>query len=224
MRRARPPYPDIDTAQTLAGGTLFRLRQPQLPALPDFGVSDTESGSRQRAFQDAPIGEPGIDVDVRSVYDVRPVNAFDVNLQQVSPNQFTYGGTATPQVGEILAPVPLGYVFVCRQLDHYLFPEPGVTSRGQVLMSLTKNGAEVPYNVNVAVGTASQGLFRTFTIYDEGEVFGARVVVNLPGGSPSGSSFLGVNFYGNFLRKSGRSANQTIGNPVGSSRYRQDRG
>jgi hypothetical protein len=212
-RRARPPYPDIPTAQTLAGGTLFRERQPQLPATPDVGVTDRQLGARQTAFQSAPLGDVPVDVDVRSVYDVRPINAYDVNLPLESQD-FTYGGTATPQVGVVTAGVPLGYVFVLRQLDHYVTPQPGTTSRGEVLLTLTKNGAGVPQNVNVPVGNESQGLFRTFVIYDEGEIYGARVLVTLPFGSPPAIAKLGVNFHGNFIRKTGRSAPLEIGNPV----------
>jgi hypothetical protein len=223
-RRSPPPYPDIETAQGFMSATLFRSRYPQLPATPDVGIADSQGGARQRQFlQDTPLGEPGIDVDVRSVYDVRPINAFDVHLSAES-DEFSWGGTATPTVGEITMPVPLGYVFVCRLLNHYLFPEPPATSRGQCLLTLTKQGAAVPFNVNVPVGVESQDLFRAFVIYDEGETFGARMLVTLPSGSAAGTSVLGVDFYGNFLRKTGRSANQMIGNPVPGSRYRTDRG
>jgi hypothetical protein len=212
-RRSRPPYPDIDTPQTFAASTLFRSRWPQLPATPEAGIAERQIGERQQALARAPSGEPPIDVDVRSVYDVRPINAYDANIPLES-DSFTYGGTTTPQVGEVITSVPLGYVFVLRQLDHYLRPEPGVTSRGEVLLTLTKNSAAVPQNVDVPVGADSQGLFRTFVVYDEGEQFGARVTVTLPSGSAAGSSVLGVNFYGNFVRKTGRPAPLEIGNPM----------
>lgn len=212
-RRSHPPYPDIETPQTLAPAAFFRSRWPQLPATPDAGIAERQMGTRQQAFEGAPIGEPPVDADVRSVYDVRPINGYDVNLALESPS-FNFGGTATPQVGVIISSVPLGYVFVIRQLDHYLNPQPGASSRAQVTLTLTKNAAAVPGNVNVPVGTESQGLFRTFIVFDENEQFGARCTVSLPSGSPATSAVLGVNFYGNFIRKTGRSANLEIGNPV----------
>lgn len=222
MRTPRPPYPDIETAATLAEGRVFRNRLPQLPATPDIGVSDAQVGALQEAFKQAPLGDLGIDVDVRSIYDVRPINAFDVNVAAESAD-FSYGGSATPQVGTITVPVPLGYVFVVRQLDHYLTGMPPVVERQQVLLTLTKNGAGVPYNTDVPVGLESQGLFRTFVILDEGEVFGARARVLLPD-APQSTTKVGVNFYGNFLRKTGRNANQQIGNPVAGGLYKLNRG
>jgi len=210
MRRPHPPYPDIENAATFSGGTLFRLRQPQLPSMPDRGVSDAATGASQRAFQDAPLGEPLADVDVRSTYDVRPLQAFDFNVTVSGDTTHTgEGGTlvATP----VPFSVPIGYVAVVRAFNHSFAPVFPAVVRSDVLLTIRVQDADLPFNSNIPVGAQSQGLVNCFFICDEGWTFGARFTTTIV--SPA-TFTVSLHAYGNLLRKTGRSAPLEIGNPV----------
>jgi hypothetical protein len=213
MRRPRPPYPTIETAQTFAGGTFFRLRQPQLPPNDDPTAYDRSVGDAQRALAEAPMGEPFEPADVRSVYDVRPLNAYDFNVTLLSDATVVGGEGNAPIVMTPFA-VPVGYVAVVRKYHHSIDPQPAVDARADVLLTIQANGSDLPFNVEIPVGLESD-FVECFFIVDEGGSFGARYNVIVPG---SVQIVIYTHVYGNFLRKTGRSANLEIANPVAGRR------
>lgn len=197
----------------------FEARNRQLPA--DRNVKGAKGRAWKKARTDAentPLGAPKKPVDVRSVYDTRPVNAFDFNI--------TSRQLFTAEVGfEGPAPfflVPSGFICVLRELD--IWTEPAAfENRSTLQVILTLNGGDVPYNGNdedptnpgvfdqgIYVGSAS-GRFPVFLIANEFNRVGVRFRSS---SAPSQSSVNYVLFYGQFLLKSGLPPALEIGNPV----------
>lgn len=216
MSRTQKPFGDMVTPASYEAGGEFIDREPVWPPS-KFPQDFTAPGELQNNLENTPLGEPPIDVDVRSTYDVRPIQAFDVNLNLESATELAQGGEGTNLTTLVFNPVPLGYVFVLRSLSPFFFGVlPPVIFRNDATITLLRNRAEVPYNIRVPVGLDATDL-TTFIIYDEGEEFGARLNLAATIASFSGA-FFGCVFYGNFLRKTGRPAPQEIGNPVARPR------
>lgn len=212
MSRTQRPFSGLVTPESLAAGGEFTDRDPQWPATREY----LNPGAEQRAeaaLPNTPLGEPPIDVDVRSVYDVRPIQAFDVNIPLISSTAVFKSDEGSNLTDVVVTPVPLGYVFVLRKLSPFFKSAiPPVVFRSDALLTIRRNAGDVQFNVNIPIGADATDL-DTFIIYDEGEQYGAKIdlsaiTVNFP------NSFFGCTFYGNFLRKSGRPAHQEIGNPV----------
>jgi len=206
------PFPGLLTPEMLSAGQEFTDRDPQWAPSRE-ALNPAAEGRALAQMTSIPLGEPPGDVDVRSVYDVRPIQSFDVNLPLLAATPLSLAVEGGVTSVAVMDAVPLGYVFVIRQLDH-CFSGSIVPAafRTDVKLTLLRNGADVVGNIGVPVGAESEGLFRTFVIYDDGEQFGARADVTslfLFSGA-----FLNVNFYGNFIRKTGRPAPMEIGNPV----------
>lgn len=205
------PFPGMMTPATFEAGSEFIDREPQWA--PSKQAQDfSAQGDAQRDMEKTPLGQPPIDVDVRSTYDVRPIQGFDANLPLIGTVELVNGSEVTLTT-TLAAAVPLGYVFVMRKLSPYFFGAiPPIIFRNDALLTIRRNQGDVPYNVSIPVGVDVTDL-ETFLIYDEGEQYGARInlaatIANFEG------AFFGCTFYGNFLRKTGRSAPQEIGNPV----------
>lgn len=168
-------------------------------------------------MQRTPLGEPQIDVDVRSTYDVRPIQAYDFNL--ILEGTISTSGAEGPLNVVTPVAVPEGYVAVVRAYHHSTDPIIPSVVRSDVTMTLQSNGADVPFNVEIPVGAESQDLVKCFFIVDEGGLIGARFNTTLTVVDPYN---VFVHVYGNFLRKTGRAANLEIGNPVGGGRKPPD--
>jgi hypothetical protein len=220
-RRTQRPFGSMQTPETFQAGSEFTDRDPQFPATREYNNSASEATSEQ-ALPNTPLGEPPVDVDVRSVYDVRPIGAFDVNLPLTSADSLRHIDEDVNLSVTVVQAVPLGYVFVLRKLSTYFSGNiPPIVFRSDALVTLMRNQGDVQFNTNIPIGVEQTDL-DLFIIYDEGEQFGARVnlsaiTVDFP------ASFLGCVFYGNFLRKTGRPAPQEIGNPVKVPRRSVDR-
>lgn len=133
----------------------------------DPGDASADMAGVNRAVQDmnaAPLGEPESDYDVRSVYDSRPVNAFDFNL----------AGTATDGSGvgwSITFQVPNGYRAVPKKWEVVFDnPPPGPVASSTV--TILSNGAALPYNSGIIIGTG--GTVDTFFLCEENSTFGIK--------------------------------------------------
>jgi hypothetical protein len=201
------PFPGLITPESLQAGQEFTDRDPQYPAT-RITTNYRGEGKLHEQMLRAPLGEPTIDVDVRSVYDVRPIQAFDFNVTLTGTISTT--GESAPNFVAPFA-VPEGYVAVVRKYNHCTSPIFPATARSDLLLTLQSNNADVPNNVSIPVGADSQDLVICFFIVDEGGTFGARFVTPLVllSGYP-----VFVTVYGNFVRKTGRAANLEIGNPI----------
>jgi hypothetical protein len=197
------------TPESLQAGREFTDRDPQWPAS-RITTNYKGEGQLHEQMARAPLGEPGVDVDVRSVYDARPIQAFDFNIVITG----TIANTGPEGLANVVAPFPVqeGYVAVVRAYHHSTDPIFPAVARSDLLMTLQANGADVPFNIDIPVGAESQDLVKCFFIVDEGGLVGARFNTALVLG---GATFdVNVQVYGNFIRKTGRAANLEIGNPV----------
>lgn len=180
----------------------------QLPAEPrSVGASDMRQASAARtAMAGAPLGSPPTDYDVRSVYDSRPVSAFDFNIVV---SMAVSGGcvTATPA----FFTVPQGYVAVLREVETWVDPPVAMSLRADVTVSLQINGSDVPYNVAIPVGNGTLENIKCFAIADEYQQMG----VLFPTFPTPGAYTLYAQLYGNFILKTGRPAQFEIANYAG---------
>jgi hypothetical protein len=187
-----------------AGGE-FTDREHQLPADANTTGGDERASRLTGAMMRAPAGEPGVGSDVRSVYDSRPVNAFDFNIP-VTATGGENGFGDEPLTCEFT--VPLGFVLVLRRIHHYSDNLPPLPSRGDVVATLLRDGAAVPYNEDIPVGVESDDLMHFFQVYDENAKVGVRFSY-----ASSTPDDVTAHFYGNLLPKTGRPANEEIANP-----------
>lgn len=213
MRRARPAYPEVPTADDFAGAGYFRDRYPQLPVLsPDYSM--VGYGARQTAFQSAPLGDVPGAYDVRSVYDSRPVNAADFNI---CTSADLSGVETTP--GTLKMTVPRGYVAVLRRVRTAVEPAPAISFRRQIQATLTHNGATVPNQQSIFVGAEQDSLLECWVIADELDTLGVNLsYFETDGTTPQAfpADTVGeAQFYGQLLVKTGRSINYEIANPCG---------
>lgn len=179
----------------------FEGRNRQLPADLDQSASYSGSAQARKDLSNTPLGSPPQCVDVRSVYDTRPINGFDFNIQ-------TSGG-ADPTPDLLQFQVPEGYVCVLRSFDIWIEnPIPAIAKSGAA-WTLILNGGDVPYNGPVSFGSAVDDE-TVFLIADEFNMVGLRITV-FTGGE---LTTIYARFYGNFLLKTAVPAPWQIGNPV----------
>lgn len=179
-----------------------RQRNEQLPADPGgvrFPGSQSMAAS-DAAFAQTPNGPPLGCVDVRSVYDVRPINAFDFNIAGTAVLQSSSVGQ-----NEITFTVPDGFVCVLRSMDLWVEPN-SATERSDAMWSLMLQGTTFPYNDSVPFG-GQQDDIAVFLVADEFNRVGVRI-----GGSSIGGQNGFAIFYGQFLPKTGLQFNMEIGN------------
>lgn len=187
----------------------FEARQRQLPA--DKRARRAKGGAWQKARADqeaTPLGAPPKPVDVRSVYDTRPINAFDFNI----PATVATVSTATNVTA--FFQVPEGFIAVLRNFDIWFEPNPVGVNKSNFNWSLQLNGGDYPYNIAVPFGDAVDRE-TCFMIANEFNTVGIRIRAVAPGAFATGFAF--VRFYGNFLLKSGLPALLEIGNLVPKS-------
>lgn len=185
----------------------FELRQRQLPA--DRRARNVAGRAWTQARDEVdktPLGAPPKPVDVRSVYDTRPVNAFDFNIVE------TAGAEEGTAVRIVNFSVPEGFVCVLRNFDIWF--ETAVFAgedKSDVTWTLLLNGGAFPYNEDVPFGVAVDRE-TCFMIADEFNTVGLRIVSTAGNFSSGAVTF--ARFYGNFLLKSGLPASLEIGNLV----------
>lgn len=160
-----------------------------------------------------PLGEPAIDFDVRSVYDARPINAYDFNI---IPASVAIGSSTSYTIS---FQVKQGRTAVIRELHHWIEPVPNLPLRSDILLSIQLQKADVPDNINIPVGVASDGLIKLFLIADEYQTVSFNFVTS---SLITGTGY--VHVYGNYILKTGRPAPFEIANPVGGSQKRGIRG
>lgn len=185
----------------------FEARQRQLPA--DKKVRQAKGYAREKARLDqenTPLGSPPKPVDVRSVYDTRPINAFDFNIARSAATDTTLTSVT------LLMSVPEGFIAVLRNFDLWFEPNPPGVSKSNFRWSLQLNRGDYPYNLNVPFGVAVDRE-SVFMIANEFNTIGLRITTT--------TSFVVGNvrarFYGNFLLKSGLPAALEVGNLVPKS-------
>lgn len=176
----------------------------QLPASKKRNLGGKSLMVSREDLARTPLGAPPVDYDVRSVYDVRPIAAFDFNIC----NQKTFD-SLTPKLIEMT--VPPGFVCVLRKIDLWFEPNPIGSLRSNYNWSLALNGANVNYNENVFFGVAVDDE-DVFLLADENNRVGVRfsgtTVANL-------ETIVGfVRFYGTFQLKTEVPLPFEIANPM----------
>ena len=191
-------------------GQDFIDRDPQAP--PDNRPSGDVVGEG-RAYSDfnrTPAGEPDLKFDVRSIFDSRPVNAYDFNIS----GQFTYAGNDTPETFVVFT-VPEGYVAIVRDWYHEFFPTPVIGSNRDILMTPQVARADVQNNIDVPIGSVAQKPFlELFFLADEFQEVGFRINSPLVIPTTEGTN-LSVRLHGTFLLKRNIPYQFEVANPCG---------
>jgi hypothetical protein len=184
----------------------FEARQRQLPADRHARQAKMSAMAKARTDQEnTPLGSPPKPVDVRSVYDTRPINAFDFNISaSASVNSVSPSAT-------LFFSVPQGFICVLRNFDIWFEPNPVASDRSAFQWSLQLNGGDFPYNLNVPFGIAVDRE-TCFMIANEFNTVGLRITLGTAAEFADGTIF--GRFYGNFLLKSGLPSALEIGNLV----------
>ncbi len=180
-------------------GHEFEDRDTQLPADP----RPLGAGVRPGQLSGVPLGTPDIDYDVRSIYDVRPVNGFDFTFTQEA-NIVATGEDSG--VWTFNFTVPTGLVAVVRWYQWL-----SIARNGGYSGALIRNGVNYPYNSDVSLRTERMPVYM---LVDEEQTFGVRVV----GSSLLGLGSASLTIHGNFLQKTGRAYPYEIANPTGAVR------
>lgn len=187
---------------------LIEQRERQLPA--SRGISPGAQAAAARTALDAtPLGPVRLGYDVRSVFDSRPVNAWDFNIP------VTFAGEPSNPV-TVSFTVPNGLVAVLRRVITFLEdPIPADVLRKDVLLTLLLNQGVVPNNESIPVGVEQDGLVNCFVVADQGSVLSARFVVSaaIIAQAPD---FV-AHFYGTFLQKTSIPPQFEIANPSNRS-------
>lgn len=188
----------------------FEARQRQLPAKNKRNIGGKSIAGSREDLTRTPLGSPPVDYDVRSVFDVRPVGAFDFNIE---------ANTALDSIGlnpPIEMTVPEGFVCVLREVSIWMQPTPPGPLKTNYNWTLTLNGSEFPYNQLNSFGIAVDEE-KTFMLADEFNRVGLRIRQG------TGGNLFGVTgyarFHGTFVQKTARPMPFEIANP---SRTRQD--
>lgn len=195
----------------------FTDRETTLPADPAAGnVYGAGLAKKGEAVERAPLYSPGIDYDVRSTYDVRPINGYDFNIVVSVTTPYAYA--LNPIEASFI--VRSGFVAVIRSISHFFVDDNGTlagapfVSNSECRLTMRRNGADYPDNVGIPVGAASTRL-PLFLLADENDTVTASFehdanVENFP-------FSLWVTIYGNYLLKTNRPFYLEIANPAGGS-------
>lgn len=210
------PFSGMLTPEELAPGTELTDREPQF-APSRLAADYASEGRLAAALPNIPLGEPPTDVDVRSVYDARPIQGFDFNIPILSTEINIGPESGFTSTVMLRTTVPHGYVAVVRRLHHSFRITgggvlPPITARNQVLATMTYQDAAVPFNANIPVGLESDDIVNCFYVCDEDTQFGVTFFIS--GTDNFTDGFIDAVLYGNLIRKTGRPAPQEIGNPV----------
>lgn len=112
------------------------------------------------------IGEPPNDFDVRSVWDVRPVNGYDALLSTTSTDSTTQSWSAT-------FTAPNGYRAIPRKWEVW-YDSPVGGAAGVSKAFLQKNGADLPNQLGWIIGDGTQNPIESFFTCEENTTFGIR--------------------------------------------------
>lgn len=196
-----------------------RGNSPRLP-------SDMRSvGEKQSGLENAPLGSPVQDYDVRSVFDSRPVNGFDFN-QSFSANITPYAGGNFTNFGQSMV-VPAGYIAVLREIEFF---QPftagalvGMNAAGYDLeVFITRDGAVIsPLSIPAGATTSTlrgilvrvPGTIHTFQVFNELETIGANFISFILSVTPLEFS---MTFKGSMLMSTGIPPNVSVANPKGA--------
>ena len=161
-------------------------------APPDFAVGPADLSGIDNAvssMQSAPLGEPPSAFDVRSVYDSRPVNAFDFNLSATVTNNPSATSWQTSFV------VPAGYRAVPKKWSvNFDNPPPG--PNGLSVAWIQQGNSDLQYNGPIIIGTGTDDPIETFFLCEEQTSFGIRGV---QGNYTSGVLTVNINVWGQFI-------------------------
>lgn len=137
-----------------------------------------------------PLGEPPSDFDVRSVYDSRPINAYDFNFSGTAEEVDTFPWT-------IAFTVPNGYRAVPREW-HVFFDNPPTGPASASTVTLQQNGSGLPNNgpIIIGMGTGSDPI-KSFFVCEENTTFG--ISGNVDTANSGHASLMSVNVYGNLI-------------------------
>lgn len=167
-----------------------------------------EAAKAKRGVSAAPLGEPPQDFGVRSVYDVRPVNAFDFNVT-LGPVVVSEEDAFDP----VNFAVPDGFVGVLREVHYWSqSPVPDV-ERTDIALSIQLNKVDYTLNTEIPVGSGTgANPITCFVVADQGQLLGVRF--SIPGTllTPFDAFVL---LYGNLLPKTECPANYQIANAMG---------
>jgi hypothetical protein len=193
------------TEKILGGEFTDREKQLAPEDSPGYVAQGSSSEAAQADLANTPLGTPPSCFDVRSVYDSRPVNGYDFMI----PVTVDQEGAASTFLAEFT--VRQGFVGVLREISHFFTddPQPAVLNRAQCLATIQLNGVDVPDNVDVPVGLASDSIWKGFVIGDEFNTLGAEIVLQ---GALTAEVCVVV-FYGNYILKTGVAYPFEIANP-----------
>ncbi len=127
----------------------FEARQRQLPATQKRFLGGSSMNHARESLSQTPLGAPQVDYDVRSVYDVRPVGAWDFNI--LGSRQFTSIGNNSRLIEMT---VPDGLIAVLRTIDIWMEPIPLGAAKTAYTWSLSLNSGDVPWNQSIPFGIA----------------------------------------------------------------------
>jgi hypothetical protein len=149
------------------------------------------------AMQSAPLTTPSVDFEVRSIYDSRPINAYDFNFSGTSEITGT-GSDQLVATWQVTFTVPVGYRAVPRDWDIFFDTPPNVIASDNVV-SLQQNGAAIPNNgpIIVGMGTGSRPI-KSFFVCEESTTFGVQGAVTL-GSNSTQATTISVNVHGNLI-------------------------
>lgn len=139
----------------------------------DLSNADTAVAEMQRT----PLGEPKTEYDVRSIYDSRPVNAYDFNFSQVVNSTFGTLGTSFL----ITFQTPTGYRAVPKEWDVQLSPPYTGNVPATTQLFLQQGGLDLLNNGPIEIGMGTFFPIKSFFICEEQTTFGVRGTTNLIG-------------------------------------------
>lgn len=186
-----------------------------------------QNADRRASADSAPLGTPGIDYDVRSIYDSRPVNAKDFNLwfefgiQEAALDLITFRRCFA---------VPFGYVAVVREVTFLFEPVEVVdgTYDGTARILVDGNNVDpmvvkvVPFSAGLTNVVQTAGILwqsgqpiKTFTLADQEQFIG--VDVELANDQEALQDTFQVGFYGQFLQRTNVPTQFQAANKAGSA-------
>ena len=149
------------------------------------------------AMQAAPLTTPSVDFEVRSVYDSRPINAYDFNFSAAT-NFTSPADPGTVATWQATFTVPTGYRAVPRDWE-VLFDEPPTGIASASTVTLQQNGAAIPNNgpIIVGMGTGSRPI-KSFFVCEENTTFGIQGEIDV-GVNSTQASTISINVHGNLI-------------------------
>jgi hypothetical protein len=185
-------------------------RSGQLP--PDSGPGGEQVARAQSQYDATPPGPVSLAYDVRAVYDSRPVNGYDFNIEDstavtvTNPEDFILSA-------DVSFTVPFGLVCVLKETTVWLEPAVNFANPSDSQVTFKVNRASVLYNENLSIDSDNIGNpLKTFIVADEGSEVGVHYAGTnlLDPGTPN----LRVLFHGQFLRKTNVPVQFEVANAV----------